>query len=286
MNGGRSSALAWWSAVTILVSAFLLFQVQPVISKKILPWFGGSPAVWTTCVLFFQLLLLGGYAYAHWLIRYVPPRWQGVVHIAILVVAVADPADHAVRLLEAAGRQLSRRCAFWCCWRRKSGAPFSCSRRPARSCRPGSPALSRPLALSPVRPFQCRLAGGAAHLSLCVRDDLSRRYAGLRSGRWRSSSLPAWSASWPSRCGGSARRLGRRQPRASRRRQPKASRQAARRERTKAAESAEAGGDCRRRGGCDSAGCASRRWRRWRFWRSRTTCARTSPSCPSCGSFR
>ena len=52
-------------AVTIFISAFLLFQVQPLIAKFILPWFGGSPAVWTTSMLFFQVFLLGGYVYAH-----------------------------------------------------------------------------------------------------------------------------------------------------------------------------------------------------------------------------
>src|SRR6187401_3234011 len=83
----RSNALAWWSAATILVSAFLLFQVQPVISKKILPWFGGSPAVWTTCVLFFQLVLLGGYAYAHVLTHQVQAKWQGIVHLVIVILA-------------------------------------------------------------------------------------------------------------------------------------------------------------------------------------------------------
>src|SRR5947208_9610626 len=88
MPQNRSNALAWWSAATILVSAFLLFQVQPVISKKILPWFGGSPAVWTTCVLFFQLVLLAGYAYADALIRYVPPRKQGLVHVSVLALAL------------------------------------------------------------------------------------------------------------------------------------------------------------------------------------------------------
>src|SRR3954470_13877522 len=88
MPQNRSNALAWWSAATILVSAFLLFQVQPVISKKILPWFGGSPAVWTTCVLFFQLVLLGGYAYAHWLIRSISPKWQGPIHISVLILAL------------------------------------------------------------------------------------------------------------------------------------------------------------------------------------------------------
>ena len=84
----RGPALAWWAAATIFVSAFLLFQVQPIISKMILPWFGGSPAVWTTCVLFFQLVLLAGYAYAHLLIRSVPPARQGVVHGLLLALAI------------------------------------------------------------------------------------------------------------------------------------------------------------------------------------------------------
>jgi spermidine synthase len=88
MTSGRSSILAWWSAATILVSAFLLFQVQPVISKKILPWFGGSPAVWTTALLFFQVALLGGYTYAHVLIRWVPMARQPIVHLVLLLVAL------------------------------------------------------------------------------------------------------------------------------------------------------------------------------------------------------
>jgi hypothetical protein len=52
--------------VTIFLSAFLLFQVQPMIGRYVLPWFGGGPAVWTNCMLFFQAVLLAGYAYAHW----------------------------------------------------------------------------------------------------------------------------------------------------------------------------------------------------------------------------
>jgi spermidine synthase len=76
-------------AVTILMSAFLLFQVQPLISKVILPWFGGSPAVWTTCMLFFQVVLFGGYAYAHLVTRLLSPRWQGVVHLVLLALALA-----------------------------------------------------------------------------------------------------------------------------------------------------------------------------------------------------
>ncbi len=54
-------------AAISLLSAFLLFEVQPIVSNAILPWFGGSPGVWTTCMLFFQVVLFLGYSYAHWL---------------------------------------------------------------------------------------------------------------------------------------------------------------------------------------------------------------------------
>ena len=74
-------------ALTILVSAFLLFQVQPVIARIILPWFGGSAAVWTTCLLFFQLVLLLGYLYSHALVRYLKPRAQMMVHGALLLAS-------------------------------------------------------------------------------------------------------------------------------------------------------------------------------------------------------
>src|SRR5205823_2778991 len=75
-------------ACTIFLSAFLLFQVQPLIAKMILPWFGGSAAVWTACVLFFQLLLLLGYLYSHWSIRYLKPKAQTFLHIALLGASV------------------------------------------------------------------------------------------------------------------------------------------------------------------------------------------------------
>ena len=75
-------------ALTIFTGAFLLFQVQPLIGKYILPWFGGGPGVWTTCMLFFQALLLGGYAYAHFAAR-LKPRTQAIVHLVLLVVALA-----------------------------------------------------------------------------------------------------------------------------------------------------------------------------------------------------
>jgi len=74
-------------ALTIFTSAFLLFQVQPLLSKQILPWFGGSPAVWTTAMLFFQTLLCLGYLYAHALAK-VPSRpMQARIHVLLLVVA-------------------------------------------------------------------------------------------------------------------------------------------------------------------------------------------------------
>ncbi len=72
-------------ALTILVSAFLLFQVQPVIAKIILPWFGGSAAVWTACLLFFQMVLLLGYLYAHAVVRYLKPRMQMLLHCGLLL---------------------------------------------------------------------------------------------------------------------------------------------------------------------------------------------------------
>ena len=76
-------------ALTIFTGAFLLFQVQPLIGKYILPWFGGGPGVWTTCMLFFQVLLLGGYAYAHFTSRWLKPRTQAVVHLILLAAALA-----------------------------------------------------------------------------------------------------------------------------------------------------------------------------------------------------
>lgn len=74
-------------AFTIFTGAFLLFQVQPLIGKYILPWFGGGPGVWSACMLFFQLLLLGGYAYAHFIGK-LPTRKQVTVHSVLLVLSL------------------------------------------------------------------------------------------------------------------------------------------------------------------------------------------------------
>ena len=75
-------------ALTIFLSAFLLFQIQPVMARMILPWFGGSSAVWSMCMLFFQVALLAGYAYAHWLHVRLHARRQALVHGALLLVSL------------------------------------------------------------------------------------------------------------------------------------------------------------------------------------------------------
>ena len=76
-------------AFTIFVSAFLLFLVQPIIAKQILPWFGGTAAVWTTCLVFFQSILLLGYFYSDWTTRKLTPRMQAGVHVILLLVCLA-----------------------------------------------------------------------------------------------------------------------------------------------------------------------------------------------------
>ena len=74
-------------AATIFLSSFLLFLVQPIIAKQILPWFGGSAAVWTTCLVFFQSVLLAGYAYADWTTR-LGARRQAMLHVALLAISL------------------------------------------------------------------------------------------------------------------------------------------------------------------------------------------------------
>jgi len=76
-------------AATIFLSSFLLFLVQPLLARLILPWFGGTAAVWTTCMLFFQTMLLAGYAYAHAANAKLAPRAQALVHSVLLVAAIA-----------------------------------------------------------------------------------------------------------------------------------------------------------------------------------------------------
>src|SRR5258708_892379 len=73
-------------AATLFVSATLLFLVQPMVGKMILPYMGGTPAVWNTCMVFFQALLLVGYSYAHLTTIWLGVRRQAVLHLALLLV--------------------------------------------------------------------------------------------------------------------------------------------------------------------------------------------------------
>jgi len=75
-------------ASTIFLSAFLLFLVQPVLAKQILPWYGGTAVVWTTCMIFFQFVLLLGYAYSHWITSRVDSPRQNWIHIGLLVASL------------------------------------------------------------------------------------------------------------------------------------------------------------------------------------------------------
>ena len=97
--------------LTVTLGAFLLFLVQPMAARFLLPWFGGAPSVWSTCLLFFQAALLAGYGYAH-VTRRLGPRRQAQLHIALLVLAIgmlpitpsaawkpADASDPAGRIL-------------------------------------------------------------------------------------------------------------------------------------------------------------------------------------------
>lgn len=87
-------------ACTIALSAFLLFQVEPLIGKIILPWFGGSAAVWSACLLFFQVLLVLGYLYAHLTIRFLSAKRQALLHVLLLAVSLAllpiKPGPHGI----------------------------------------------------------------------------------------------------------------------------------------------------------------------------------------------
>ena len=75
--------------LAIFLGAFLLFQIQPMIARFILPWFGGAAAVWITCVLFFQSALVAGYLYAHGLSRRLSDAWRVRLHVALLVTSLA-----------------------------------------------------------------------------------------------------------------------------------------------------------------------------------------------------
>src|SRR6266436_5983995 len=85
-TSGRALLLATFTAA-ITLSAALLFMVQPMFTKMVLPRFGGAPSVWSVAIVYFQTALLAGYAYAHVLTRYAGPRASVVIHLAVMIAA-------------------------------------------------------------------------------------------------------------------------------------------------------------------------------------------------------
>lgn len=81
--------VVWLFAATVFASAFLIFSVQPMVGKYILPWFGGVPAVWMTCLAFYQTALFIGYGYAYWLAGRISPARQPFVHGVVFVASLA-----------------------------------------------------------------------------------------------------------------------------------------------------------------------------------------------------
>src|SRR3954466_2742384 len=80
----RISGLAWLFGTTMFLAAFLLFSVQPMIGKMVLPILGGTPGVWNTCMVFYQAALLAGCAYAHLSTNWLGFRSQTAVHVVLL----------------------------------------------------------------------------------------------------------------------------------------------------------------------------------------------------------
>src|SRR3981081_3761917 len=87
-TSGRYLLLLATFRAAIFVSAALLFMVQPMFTKMVLPRLGGAPSVWSVAIVFFQGALLAGYAYAHWLTRYAPGRASVVIHLVVMITAV------------------------------------------------------------------------------------------------------------------------------------------------------------------------------------------------------
>ncbi len=175
MESTRWSRLALLYASTIFLSAFLLFQVQPLISRFILPWFGGGPAIWTTCLLFFQTVLFAGYAYAHVSEHSFGPKARTVVHLTLLVAALltlpitpsdwwkpTDSGYPTARIL-ALTRGLRRTTLLRSLVDRATGAGLVQSN------------AAGPIALSALFALEFGFASGAIELSVCVRAGLGRQ---------------------------------------------------------------------------------------------------------------
>jgi hypothetical protein len=117
-------------SVALFVSAFLLFWVQPLFTKTVLPLLGGSPAVWNTAMMFFQVVLLAGYGYAHLLTRVAKTSRQFWIHVAVITVGFAFLPLGNLRGWNR--RAITPQCYGWSgCWLlRSDGRSSRCRRRP------------------------------------------------------------------------------------------------------------------------------------------------------------
>ena len=97
--------MMWVFTGTTFLSALLLFAIQPMFAKMVLPVLGGSPSVWSVSVFFFQAALLAGYIYAHFLIKKAPPHLTGIIHLGVCVRGLHLSAH---RSLEVVGRAAAR----------------------------------------------------------------------------------------------------------------------------------------------------------------------------------
>src|SRR3569833_1697363 len=89
----RMTGLRWLFAAAVFLGEFLLFMVEPIAAKQLVPVLGGSAAVWITCLVFFQTALLCAYLYAHWMAR--QPRW--IVYFGLLLVGLATAISWCLR---------------------------------------------------------------------------------------------------------------------------------------------------------------------------------------------
>ena len=142
----RASAPSFTRSRFSVSDSFLLFQVQPIIAKIILPWFGGSSAVWSTCMLFFQTRAAAGLSLCPLAAPDTPRAQAG--HRAHRAArgqsrSLPHPAQPGWKLAPAMHPSLP----FWPFWRSLSDCLISCSPPPARCCRPGTPATTRAASL-------------------------------------------------------------------------------------------------------------------------------------------
>ena len=191
-----SVLLAGFTA-SLFLSAFLLFSVQPVVSRMLLPRLGGSPAVWNTCVCFFQAALLLGYGYAHFVAGRLQPRAQLVLHALVLASGPRRAAAFIGRGCATRRRRPDRLAAgapsacgrgAFCCHRRDGAAA-------ATLVQPNHPSASAG-PLLPVRRQQLRQPARSSELSRADRDNTGPFRTGADSGRpaLPSPPLPWWLA--------------------------------------------------------------------------------------------